>query len=52
MKKNIMKREPEIAKSVRSYRVSGNNRHIFHGQIEWIKLSRKVLYHFVNFPNS
>jgi len=34
------------------YKVSGNNRQIFHGQVERIKLSRKVLYHFVSFPNS
>jgi len=34
------------------YRVFGNNRQIFHGQIERTKLSRKVFYHFVNFPNS
>jgi len=32
------------------YRVSGNNRQIFHGQIERIKLNRKVLYHFVSLP--
>jgi len=29
-------------------RVSRNNRQIFHGQIEQTKLSRKVLYHFLN----
>jgi len=28
--------------------MSGNNQ-IFHGQIEWTKLNRKVLYHFVSF---
>jgi len=33
-----------------TYRVSGNNRQIFHEQVERTKLSRKVLYYFVNFP--
>ena len=32
------------------YRVSGNNRQIFHGQVKRTKLSRKILYHFVSFP--
>ena len=38
--------------------MSGNNRQIFHRQVERTKLSRKLtipppplLYHFVNFPN-
>jgi len=31
------------------YRVSQNNRQIFHGQIERTKLSRKVRYHFAIF---
>jgi len=34
------------------YRVSRNNRQIFHEQVERTKLNRKVLYHFVSFPNS
>jgi len=36
------------------YRVSGNNnnRQILFGQVEQTKLNRKVLYHFINFPNS
>jgi len=32
------------------YRMSGNNRQIFHRQVERTKLSRKVLYHFVSSP--
>jgi len=35
------------------HRMSGNNRQIFHGQVERTKLNQKVLYHFVeiNFLN-
>jgi len=29
-----------------------NNRQIFHEQVERIQLSRKILYHFVNFSNN
>jgi len=32
--------------------MSENNRQIFHGQVERTKLSRKVFYHFVSFPNN